>query len=128
MPELKARKGRRSVKPTAELFGAEDGQDRAELAWRIAVPMMAAVLMVLAVPLAKLRPRQGRFARVGLAVLAYFLYSNLVATVRVWIEKDSPGGAYGMWWVHLLPLLAAAWLLWREERPGPLLRRRRARA
>ena len=128
MPEFKAKKERRAVKPTAALIGSDSNEDRAELAWRIAVPVMAAVLMVLAVPLAKLRPRQGRFARVGLAVLAYFLYSNLVATVRVWIEKDSSGGALGMWWVHLLPLLAAAWLLWREERPGPLLRRRRARA
>jgi hypothetical protein len=27
-----------------------------------------------------------------------------------------------------LPLLAAALLLWREEHPGPLLRRRRVRA
>jgi hypothetical protein len=33
-----------------------------------------------------------------------------------------------MWWVHLLPLLLAAWLLWRDERPGPLWRRRRNRA
>ena len=55
------------------------------------------LLMVLAVPLAKLRPRQGRFARVGPAVLAYFVYSNLVAAVRVWIEKDTAGGALGMW-------------------------------
>ena len=94
----------------------------------MAVPVMAAVLMLLAVPIAKLRPRQGRFARVGVAVLAYFFYSNLVAAVRVWIEKDSPGGALGMWWVHLLPLVAAALLLWRDERPGPLWRRRRAGA
>ena len=86
---------------------------------------MAVVLMVLAVPLSKLRPRQGRFARVGLAVLVYFVYSNLLATVRVWIEKESPGGQFGLWWVHLLPLLVAAWLLWREERPGPLWRRAR---
>jgi len=87
---------------------------------------MATVLMVLAVPLARLRPRQGRYARVGLAVLAYFIYSNLVAAVRVWIQKGSPGGALGLWWVHMLPLALAAWLLWREERPGPLWRRRRA--
>jgi len=126
MPEFKAGKERRAVRPTAALIGSEAGEDRAELAWRIAVPVMAIVLMVLAVPLAKLRPRQGRYARIGLAVLAYFLYSNLVATVRVWIEKDSAGGSFGMWWVHLLPLLAAAWLLWREERPGPLWRRRQA--
>jgi lipopolysaccharide export system permease protein len=128
MPEFRAKKERRQVKATRALFGSDAGEDRAELAWRIAVPVMAAVLMVLAVPLSKLRPRQGRFARVGLAVLAYFLYSNLVATVRVWIEKDSPGGAYGLWWVHLLPLALAAVMLWREERPGGFWRRRRARA
>ena len=125
MPEYSSRRERRELKPTAALIASEAGPDRAELAWRIAVPVMAAVLMVLAVPLAKLQPRQGRFARVGYAVLAYFLYSNLVAAVKVWIEKDSPGGAYGLWWVHLLPLTLAAWLLWREERPGPLWRRRK---
>ena len=128
MPEFKAKRERRELKQTAALIGSDLSEDRAELAWRIAVPVMAAVLMVLAVPLARLRPRQGRFARVGFAVLAYFMYSNLVAAVRVWIEKESPGGAFGMWWVHLLPLLGAAWLLWREERPGPLWRRRRAGA
>jgi len=126
MPEYSTRKERRELKPTSALLGSDTGPDRAELAWRIAVPLMAAVLMVLAVPLAKLRPRQGRFARVGFAVLAYFIYSNLVAAVKVWIEKDSPGGAFGLWWVHLLPLVVAAWLLWRDERPGPLWRRRRA--
>lgn len=128
MPEYTARRERRELRPTGDLVGSEAGEDRAELAWRFAVPVMAAVLMVLAVPLAKLRPRQGRFARVGLAVLAYFLYSNVVATVRVWIEKGDTGGALGLWWVHLLPLAAAAWLIWREERPGPLWRRRHAGA
>jgi lipopolysaccharide export system permease protein len=123
MPEFTPKKERRELRPTRDLLGSGDGPDRAELAWRIAVPVMAAVLMALAVPLARLRPRQGRFARVGAAVLAYFIYSNLVAAVRVWIEKDSPGGAWGLWWVHLLPLALAAWLLWREERPGPLWRR-----
>jgi lipopolysaccharide export LptBFGC system permease protein LptF len=54
------------------------------------------------------------------------MYSNLVATVRVWIEKDAAGGAFGMWWVHLLPIALAVWLLWRDERPGPLWRRARA--
>lgn len=61
----------------------------------------------------------------GYAVLAYFAYSNLVAAVRVWIEKGSAGGALGMWWVHLLPVCLAAFLIWRDERPGPLWRRGR---
>jgi lipopolysaccharide export system permease protein len=126
MPEYRAKKERRELRPTAALLASEEGPDRAELAWRIAVPTMAAVLTLLAVPLAKLRPREGRFARIGVAVLAYFIYSNLVATVRVWIEKDATGGAFGMWWVHLLPIALAVWLLWRDERPGPLWRRARA--
>jgi len=123
LPEVKAKTAKLWLKPTGELFGSRDAADRSELAWRTAVPVMALALMLLAVPLAKLRPRQGRFARVGIAVLAYFIYSNLVAAVRVWIEKGSPGGALGMWWVHLVPVAVAALLIWRDERLGPLLRR-----
>ncbi len=125
LPEVKAKAEKLSVKPTSALIGSPDAAERSELAWRTAVPIMAFALMLLAVPLAKLRPRQGRFARVGLAVLAYFVYSNLVAAVRVWIEKGSPGGAFGMWWVHLVPVAVAALLVWRDERLGPLRRRAR---
>lgn len=124
LPDFKARKERRELKATRDLIGSADNPDRAELAWRVAVPTMALVLMALGVPLAKLRPRQGRYARIGIAILVYFVYSNLLAATRVWIEKGDPGGALGLWWVHLLPLAVAAWLLWRDERPGPLWRRR----
>jgi lipopolysaccharide export system permease protein len=126
LPDLKRSKNKEELKTTEELIASDAPRDRAELAWRVAVPMMALVLMVLAVPLARLRPRQGRFARIGPAVLAYFLYSNMLAAVRVWIEKDAPGGQFGLWWVHMVPLVIAGWLLWRQERPGPLWRWRRA--
>lgn len=126
LPDVKAKSEKLSLKPTSALIGSRDADDRSELAWRTAVPVMAFALMLLAVPLSKLRPRQGRFARVGVAVLAYFVYSNLVAAVRAWMGKGSPGGALGMWWVHLLPIGVAALLVWRDERLGPVLRRRRA--
>ena len=122
LPDMKKVKNREELRSTQELMASTQPRDKAELAWRTAVPVMAVVLMILAVPLSKLRPRQGRFTRVGLAVLVYFVYSNLLAAVRVWIEKESPAGQLGLWWVHLLPLGLAAWLLWREERPGPLWR------
>lgn len=128
LPDFRARKERRELKATRDLIGSTDDPDRAELAWRVAVPTMALVLMALAVPLAKLRPRQGRYARIGIAILVYFVYSNLLAATRVWIEKGDPGGALGLWWVHLLPLAVAAWLLWRDERPGPVWRRRQGGA
>ena len=47
---------------------------------------MRVVLMMLAVPLARLRPRQGRFGKIGIAVLAYFFYSQLLVAARTWIE------------------------------------------
>ncbi|MGB5103767.1 MAG: LPS export ABC transporter permease LptF, partial [Steroidobacteraceae bacterium] len=100
LPDFKARKERRELKATRDLIGSTDDPDRAELAWRVAVPTMALVLMALGVPLAKLRPRQGRYARIGIAILVYFVYSNLLAATRVWIEKGDPGGALGLWWVH----------------------------
>jgi lipopolysaccharide export system permease protein len=118
LPETVAAKERTEMRETADLIGSSDARDRAEIAWRTAVPVMALVLTVLAVPIARLRPRQGRFARMGVAVLAYFLYSNLLAAVRVWIQKDTAAGQFGLWWVHLLPLAVAAWLIWRELHPG----------
>jgi lipopolysaccharide export system permease protein len=128
LPEYKAQKERYELKPTAALLDSGERPARAELAWRAAVPVMALVLMVLAVPLAKLRPRQGRFARIGLAILAYFLYSNLLAAVRVWMEKDSVAGQLGLWWVHLVPLGLAAAMLWAEEHPNWRRRREPAAA
>ena len=126
LPEYKAQKERYELKPTAALLDSDEGPARAELAWRAAVPVMALVLTLLAVPLAKLRPRQGRFARIGLAILAYFLYSNLLAAVRVWMEKDAAAGQLGLWWVHLLPLGLAAAMVWAEEHPGWWRRREQA--
>jgi lipopolysaccharide export system permease protein len=118
LPDTKVARSKAEVKDTAALMGSKEPGDRAELAWRTAVPVMALVLMVLAVPISRLRPRQGRFARVGLAVLAYFVYSNLLAAVRVWIQKDTPVGQFGLWWVHLVPLGLAAFLVWQELNPG----------
>jgi lipopolysaccharide export system permease protein len=118
LPDTRTVRAKEELRSTAALMASQEPRDRAELAWRTAVPVMAVVLMVLAVPLARLRPRQGRFARVGLAVLVYFLYSNLLAAVRAWIQKDAPGGQLGLWWVHLIPLAIAAFLLWHELHPG----------
>ncbi len=118
LQDTRAAKNKSEMKTTAALLASGAPRDRAELAWRTAVPLMAVVLMVLAVPVARLRPRQGRFARMGLAVLAYFVYSNLLAAARVWIEKDAPAGQLGLWWVHALPLALAAWLVWRELHPA----------
>ena len=79
-------------------------------------PIMALVLTVVAVPLSRLRPRQGRYARVGFAIIVYFIYSNLLSASKVWVEKGTLSPVIGVWWVHLLLLSFGIYLLLREAR------------
>jgi len=90
------------AQPTSALLGASDPEKRAELHWRVALPSMCLVLTVLAVPLARLRPRQGRYARVWLAVVLYFVYSNLISAGKVWLARGIVPPELGLWWTHAL--------------------------
>jgi lipopolysaccharide export system permease protein len=102
--------------PTTALLGREDLGARAELAWRIALPVMVFVLAVLAVPMARLRPRQGRHARLWLAIGVYFVYFSLASAARVWLGKGAAPPALGLWWVHALVILLTFSVLWGPAR------------
>jgi lipopolysaccharide export system permease protein len=109
------------ARPTRQLLQSSDPAERAELHWRIALPVMCIVLTLLAVPLAHLRPRQGRFARVWLAVLVYLLYSNLVSAGKVWIAHGTVPEFLGLWWTHAAVVLLAFAVIYA---PGVLARLR----
>lgn len=93
--------------PTRVLLHSRDRRLQAELQWRIALPVMALVLTLLAVPLSRLRPGQGRYARVWLAALLYLFYSNLVTLGRSWIERGTLPDSLGLWWTHAVIIAAA---------------------
>ena len=102
------------TKPTQELLGSLAPSDIAQLQIRGSAPIMAILLTLIAVPLSRLHPRQGRYARVGAAIVAYFLYSNLLSVAKVWLEKGDLPPLVGVWWVHLLALGVGLYLLRRE--------------
>jgi lipopolysaccharide export system permease protein len=110
-------------KKTAELVGSASLADVAELQRRVSLPVMVLVLAFVAVPLAALRPREGRYARVAAAILLYFMYANLLSAAQVWIETGRLPPAAGTWWVHALAGLLGLWLLHRQS---PLTLRRRS--
>jgi lipopolysaccharide export system permease protein len=95
------------ARSTDSLLQSDDRGERAELQWRIAMPIMCLVLALLAVPLARLRPRQGRYARVWIAVLIFFAYYNLAAAGKTWIARGSLPGTLGLWWTHVAVTLIA---------------------
>lgn len=115
------------LRPTLALLASPDPRDRAELQWRLSMPLMAFVLTLLAVPLAHLRPRQGRYARIGLAILLYFVYANLLSAAKVWVAKGTLSPVVGVWWVHALFVGFALFMLFRQD-IWMRLRRQSARA
>jgi lipopolysaccharide export system permease protein len=102
------------TKPTRELWGTHAASDIAQLQSRTSSPLMALVLTLVAVPLSRLRPRQGRYAGVGFAIVVYLVYSNLLAAAKVWVEKGNLPPIIGVWWVHLLILALGVYLVHRE--------------
>ena len=95
------------ARPSAELARAAEPAERAELQWRIATPLMCLVLALIAVPLARLRPRQGRYARVWIALIIFLLYTQLISVGKVWIARGTLPGFLGLWWTHAAVVLLA---------------------
>ncbi|MEO8315276.1 MAG: LPS export ABC transporter permease LptF [Pseudomonadota bacterium] len=91
---------RLDVLETAELLRATSRLLRAELHWRIGWVLNVIVLGLLAVPLARLRPGQGRHARVPWAVLLFAMYAGLLTTGRLMLERGEVPAMFGLWWVH----------------------------
>jgi len=88
--------------------------DVAELHWRLAMPLSTILLALLAVPLSRTNPRQGRYAKLFVAILVYFIYSNLMGVGRTWIEREVIVQAAGLWWTHGCVLLLTGILLYKQ--------------
>ncbi len=115
VPEPGAGRDDPERKPISALIGSAALADMAELQRRVSLPVMVLVLSLVAVPLAALRPREGRYARVAIAILIYFVYSNLVSAAEVWIERGRIPPQVGAWWVHALVVVAGLVLLHRQS-------------
>jgi lipopolysaccharide export system permease protein len=106
-PETAQRSQRVDGVSTAQLLESSDPKMRAEFQWRLGLPIMTLVLTAMAVPLGRLRPRQGRYAHVWIAVLVFALYANIALAGRTWLARGRTPQELGLWWVHGLFLLGA---------------------
>jgi lipopolysaccharide export system permease protein len=124
-PDSNHRTQRLDELSTAQLLGSHDPRLTAELHWRLGLPVMTVVLTLLAVPLGRLRPRQGRYAHVWIAVLLFAVYANLALAGRTWLAHGKTPPVLGLWWVHGLFLAGAiAGLMLPRLRRGWRARRR----
>jgi lipopolysaccharide export system permease protein len=95
-------------KSFAELWASNRPEDAAELQWRMALPCAALVLLCLTPPLAHSKPRESRFGRIILVALVFFIYANLLAIGKNWVDREVVPLSVGIWWVHLVMLAAGS--------------------
>jgi lipopolysaccharide export system permease protein len=70
-----------------------------------ATPVSALLLALAAIPLSRSRPRQGRYAKMLMALGIYAIYFNLLDVSRSWVEQ---GSSSYIWWVPGLLALVVA--------------------
>jgi lipopolysaccharide export system permease protein len=99
------------ARTTTSLLYSDAVADRAELEWRISTPVSLIVLALIALPLSRSTPRQGRYARVGTGLLVYLCYANSLSIARTWMEHGRTPEWVGIWWVHAVVAVLALFML-----------------
>ena len=138
--ETTENKAARSL-PTHRLL-AEPSKDRlAELLWRIAMPVMCLIQVLLAIPLGFVNPRRGRALNLMIALLLAVTYSNAIGILQAQVGSGRLSFAAAWWPLHVVVLLVIAVLfvlrdntnsrwhparLWGMVRRAVLVRRKEA--
>jgi lipopolysaccharide export system permease protein len=104
----------RDAMSTRSLIGSDDTRLRAELQWRLSLPLLVFIVTLMAVPLARVNPRQGRFLKLLPAILLYMAYLTILIAARGALDKGKIPPALGLWWVHGLFLIIGLGLLYWE--------------
>lgn len=89
---------------------------KGELLWRIAQPIMAFLLMFLAVPLGFVNPRAGRSFNLIFALLLYAAYSNLTSVMQSSVTRGRIPLWLGWWPLHfVIALIILGLYAWRLQ-------------
>ncbi len=99
---------------TMELLTDTNSYKQGELLWRIGLPFMAILLMLLGIPLGFVNPRAGRSFNLIIAVLLYMTYSNLLSFMQAYVVQKKMMFGLGWWPLHLIVALVIVVLFaWR---------------
>ncbi len=97
-----------------ELWADPTPVNMGELLWRISLPLMGVLLMLLAVPLGYVNPRSGRSANFLLALFLCVFYYNMLLVSQAWVRQAQFPLSLSWWPVHLgFLLLIAILFAWR---------------
>lgn len=125
--QTKAVAGDKSAKSLSlsELLADPNNFNQGELLWRISLPLMGTVLLLLAVPLGYVNPRVGRSANLIIALLLVVVYLNMLNIVQAGVVQGRSSFAMAWWPLHLVALILVvllfSWRLKVNSRYHPLV-------
>lgn len=90
---------------TQELLVNRNNFNDAELLWRVSLPLMGILLMLLAIPLGFVNPRGGRSANLLIALFLFVFYSNMLSYAQATVVQGRSSLMLAWWPVHLVALL-----------------------
>ena len=110
-----------NAKSTRELFKTASTSDKAELQWRLAIPVSAIILVLLAIPLSFVDPRAGRSLNLIFALVIYIIYNNILSIFQAWISQGRLSANIGLWPVHAFFALMVFYMFYRRNHLLPLI-------
>ncbi|MFZ5522620.1 MAG: LPS export ABC transporter permease LptF [Pseudomonadota bacterium] len=99
---------------TPELWRNPTPWNHAELDWRLGLPISAALLALMAIPLSYVNPRAGRSLNLILALVLYMLYNNMISVTNSWVGQEKLPPAIGLWGVHAVMLVITVLMFYRR--------------
>lgn len=122
--EQAAEKRRRKMTAFSTQQLLQDGSSDAvaEFHWRLAIPLSIFFLVIIAVPLSSVNPRQGRFGRLMPGLLLYLGYFLLLMMGRKVLEDGKIPSFMGLWWVHFIMLTIGITLILKGRSIGVAIR------
>lgn len=104
--------------PTRTLMTTNQRPYKAELHWRLALPIVVIITTLIAVPMSYTSPRQGRFFKLFPALFLFVMYFALLIVGQARLEEGKIPQRWGLWWVHGIYLaIAIGLLLWNNGQP-----------
>jgi len=99
---------------TLELLENQTAWNASELHWRIGLPVSAAILALLAIPMGFVNPRAGRSLNLVLALVLYMIYNNMISVSNAWVGQEKVSSAFGLLWIHTVALILTALMFYRR--------------
>lgn len=94
-------------KSSYELWQSQNVEEQAILQWRIATPLAVVIIGLIGLKMSRTGPRQGRFAKIFIALVIYIIFNQLLVVGRDAMANGTWSLNIGLWPILILFALFA---------------------